>query len=282
MPAWNKALRTWVQESNLVVLGIAQEQHPDRCRLFAQWHQLEWPILYDPINVLGLTGVPMEVAIDEQGIVRSLRPKLKTFEVDFLDKSFSSEATESATPLTAPSPIDLVARRRRAEETRSAKVWRELGDAIALWGGTDRVDEAIDAYTRAIDLAPDDGAAEFRLGVCHRIRYDSQRRLPDDFQAAVDHWTRARAIQPNQYIWRRRIEQYGPRLTKPYAFYDWVETAAADIRRTARSRLNWPSYRPAPNLPSLCSSLLPTKMRRSRRTRTAACSATPWVWSWQR
>ena len=29
---------------------------------------------------------------------------------------------------------------------------------------TDRVDEAIDAYTRAIDLAPDDGAAEFRLG----------------------------------------------------------------------------------------------------------------------
>jgi hypothetical protein len=36
-------------------------------------------------------------------------------------------------------------------------------------------------------------------------------------------------LQPNQYIWRRRIEQYGPRLTKPYPFYDWVETAARDI-----------------------------------------------------
>ena len=40
----------------------------------------------------------------------------------------------------------------------------------------------------------------------------------------------ARAIKPNQYIWRRRIEQYGPQLTKPYPFYDWVETAARDVR----------------------------------------------------
>jgi hypothetical protein len=47
---------------------------------------------------------------------------------------------------------------------------------------------------------------------------------------AVNHWTRARAIQPNQYIWRRRIEQYGPRLTKPYPFYDWVEMAAGNIK----------------------------------------------------
>jgi hypothetical protein len=37
-------------------------------------------------------------------------------------------------------------------------------------------------------------------------------------------------IEPNQYIWRRRIEQYGPRLTKPYPFYDWVEKAAREIR----------------------------------------------------
>ena len=29
---------------------------------------------------------------------------------------------------------------------------------------------------------------------------------------------------------RRRVEQYGPRLTKPYTFYDWVETAKAEIR----------------------------------------------------
>ncbi|MEM7230569.1 MAG: hypothetical protein AAF517_00250, partial [Planctomycetota bacterium] len=36
---------------------------------------------------------------------------------------------------------------------------------------------------------------------------------------------------PNQYIWRRRIQQYGPRLEKPYAFYDWVEAAKRDLRK---------------------------------------------------
>ncbi|MDH3591739.1 MAG: hypothetical protein OER88_07670, partial [Planctomycetota bacterium] len=34
----------------------------------------------------------------------------------------------------------------------------------------------------------------------------------------------------NQYIWRRRIQQYGPRLSKPYPFYDWVDAARTDLR----------------------------------------------------
>ncbi len=32
-------------------------------------------------------------------------------------------------------------------------------------------------------------------------------------------------LDPNQYIFRRRIQQYGPRLDKPYPFYDWVPEA---------------------------------------------------------
>ena len=36
-------------------------------------------------------------------------------------------------------------------------------------------------------------------------------------------------MDPNQYIWRRRIQQYGPRLDKPYPFYDWVPQARAAI-----------------------------------------------------
>jgi hypothetical protein len=230
VPALHQATRTWVQQGKLLVLGVAQEQHPDRCRLFAQWKHLDWPIVYDPINVLGVTGVPVEVAVDEHGIVRSTRPNLKTFEEEFLNKAFPPDA---AGPLAQPAPLsppDPVPLRRRAEEGRSAEAWRQLGDALALWGGIDRVDEAIDAYARAIRFDPDDGDAQFRLGVCYRIRYESPRRLSDDFRAAVDHWGKARAIQPNQYIWRRRMEQYGPRLTKPYPFYDWMETAANEIR----------------------------------------------------
>jgi hypothetical protein len=71
----------------------------------------------------------------------------------------------------------------------------------------------------------------FRLGVAHRIRHESARRKPGDFQAAVDAWGPALALDPSQYIWRRRIEQYGPRLAKPYAFYDWIEQARAEIAR---------------------------------------------------
>ena len=67
------------------------------------------------------------------------------------------------------------------------------------------------------------------------MRHESAGRRPGDFQAAVDAWGRALVLDPNQYIWRRRIEQYGPRLTKPYAFYDWIVQARAEITRRGES-----------------------------------------------
>ena len=63
------------------------------------------------------------------------------------------------------------------------------------------------------------------------MRHESAGRRPGDFQAAIDAWGRALELDPNQYIWRRRIEQYGPRLAKPYAFYDWIVQARAEISR---------------------------------------------------
>jgi len=174
--------------------------------------------------------VPIEVAIDEHGIVRSLRPDLKTFEEEFLAKTFAPNGEESPSKSEKATRPDLAALRRRAEQSRSSDAWRQLGDALVLWGGPAGVNDAIDAYTQAIQIKPEDGDAHFRLGVCYRIRYESRQQLPTDFQTAIDHWTKARQIEPNQYIWRRRIEQYGPRATKPYSFYDWVQAAARDIR----------------------------------------------------
>ena len=71
--------------------------------------------------------------------------------------------------------------------------------------------------------------ALFRLGVAHRKRYDSPIRRDGDFSRAVEHWTAALDLNPNQYIFRRRIQQYGPRLDKPYPFYDWVPEARAAV-----------------------------------------------------
>jgi tetratricopeptide (TPR) repeat protein len=212
-----------------LVLGIAQEQHPHRNRLFTQWHGIHWPVLHDPINLMQVAGVPIEVAIDEHGIVRSTRVKAATLEQDFLNKTFAAPGAEASRPVKAVRP-DVSALRRRAEQTRSADAWRDLGDALVLWDGVSKVDDAIEAYTQATRVKANDGDAHFRLGVCYRMRYESEHREPGDFQAAVDLWTRARQINPNQYIWRRRIEQYGPRLTKPYPFYDWVDTATRQIK----------------------------------------------------
>ena len=230
MPAWNTQVQEWVRNGKLVVIGIAQEQNPDRCRLFAQWKKLDWPILFDPINVMQVRGVPIEVAIDEYGIVRSLKPDPKTFEKEFVNKTFSPPKNETSVNFKKAAQPDIAALRHSAEQSRSSDAWRQLGDALVLWGNPSDVNDAIDAYTHAIQINPEDGDAHFRLGVCYRKRYESGSRQPTDFQTAVDHWTRARQINPNQYIWRRRIEQYGPQATKPYPFYDWVRTAASEIR----------------------------------------------------
>jgi len=210
------------------VLGIAQEQHPERSRLFAQWHNIDWPILHDPINLMEVRGVPVEVAIDENGIVRSLRPKMDTFEKEFLNKKFTSKGSTKRERKTITS--DMGALLRHAEKERSPEAWKELGDTLVLWGGKSKISDAVNAYKKSLQINPNDGDAHFRLGVCYRIRYDSQKRFSSDFQSAVNHWTTAHKLQPNQYIWRRRIEQYGPRLTKPYPFYDWVEKAVNGIK----------------------------------------------------
>ena len=75
VPVWHEATREWVKQGRLVLLGVTQEQHADRCRLFAQWKRFDWPILHDPINLLEAPAVPIVVAIDEHGIVRAIRPR---------------------------------------------------------------------------------------------------------------------------------------------------------------------------------------------------------------
>jgi len=216
-----------VAEGRLVVLGVTQEQHPDRCRLFAQWQRFDWPILWDPINLLESSAVPVVVAIDEHGIVRRTRPRPETFEEEFVSRVFPDDAP--AVAATQARPPDLDELRQQAARQDSGGAWREFGDALVLWSQPRRLDEAVEAYSRARQLQPLDGRAAFRLGVALRMRHESPDSRPADFQHAVAAWDRALTLDPNQYIWRRRIQQYGPRLAKPYAFYDWVEQARRDI-----------------------------------------------------
>lgn len=232
MPVWHDSTRQLAKDGKLVVLGVTQEQHPDRCRLFAQWKGFDWPILHDPINVLESSAVPIVVAIDEHGIVRSVRPRPDTFEKEFVGKAFADDPAAKPDPArygpAHPPGFDRLTATAKAADTAAG--WRALGDALALWGGENKLNEAVAAYSAAVERDPKNGPAFFRLGVCLRRRSETAARDPGDFRAAVGRWGTALDLDPNQYIWRRRIQQYGPRLDKPYPFYDWVGEAEAAVR----------------------------------------------------
>jgi len=209
------------------VLGIVQEQHADRARLFMQWHEMDWPLMVDSLDLLGVWLVPITVAIDEYGIVRAIGPSRT--DPDALRENFVNVDFPRPKPMLSiqPRPPDDHA---APAPDASAKSWRDHGDALLLWGGLDKLGAGLEAYRRALDLAPDDAITRFRVGVAYRSRHDSPLRGPDDFRYAVEQWSAALAMEPNQYIWRRRLQQYGPRLDKPYPFYDWVAEARREIR----------------------------------------------------
>lgn len=207
------------------MLGIIQEQHPDRCRLFMQWKRMDWPILVDSLNLLGVEVVPLTVLIDEQGIVRSARARLTDLETFVEDEGSSAAADPQTSPIERPR-LQVLARRAEGGDTQAV---REYADGLILWGKAEQASQAIQAYEKVLQQQPDDGPSHFRLGVAYRKRYDSGQRRPGDFATAVEQWGKALEINPNQYIWRRRIQQYGPRLEKPYSFYDWVLQARKEI-----------------------------------------------------
>ncbi len=188
---------------------------------------MDWPILVDSLNLLQVSGVPQTIAIDEHGIVREVGLRLDKadeFRSGFMQTEFDAPGPDQppALPAVWPEPIEPAG-------GADAAARRAFADLIIRAGRWDRIDEAIAAYRKAIELEPGDGWTDFRLGVALRKRYDSAQRKSGDFQAAVDRWKAALDIDPNQYIWRRRIQQYGPRLDKPYPFYDWVPLARREI-----------------------------------------------------
>lgn len=217
MPGWREAVEEPVKAGKLVAIGVVQEQHPDRARLYRQWRQLGWPIYIDALNTLDLSGVPIPLGLDESGVVR-------------LDGRITKEAVRAFVEKEFPKS-DTSANRAGKPDLQALRKPRDRGDWYFLYSeAADALDLAVEEYGKAVKDDPRDARAEFRLGVAHRARYDSPRRKPDDVQKAVEHWGNALALNPNQYIWRRRIQQFGPRLDKPYDFYFWVEQARREIR----------------------------------------------------
>lgn len=223
MPVWHATVKE-LNSDSLVVLGVVQEQHAERTKLYKQWKQYDFPIAQDSMTKLGAAVVPIFIGIDEYGIVRNtkLRPAgLKKFLATKFDEPNEPAPIED-TNVDYPSIAD---------SDGSAEDLCMLGDQELLFriSGSKSCDNAIAAYLSALAKDTDNGTILFRLGVAYRQRYDEHSHDDSDFDMASKYWAMALESNPRQYIWRRRIEQYGPRQEKPYPFYDWVGQAIDDI-----------------------------------------------------
>ena len=164
-------------------------------------------LLVDSLNALDVKAVPIVLLVDSSGVIRRRNPSVKEVR-DFLEMSPTSNEGE-------------------VEETKvPGQEWLQ-GDRAVLTG---RLNAAIRYYQRELVQDAENARLHFRLGVAYRMKYDSPQGVSEDFGIAVRHWQRALQLDPNQYIWRRRIQQYGPVLDKPYPFYHWVREARAAIR----------------------------------------------------
>ncbi|MDF1660446.1 MAG: hypothetical protein P1V97_01655 [Planctomycetota bacterium] len=222
---WYRTLKPLLDKKQIHVVGIVQEQHPERTRLYKQWKQYSFPMMVDSLNLLGFHAIPIVMGLDESGIVRYSRMKqsqLKTFLATTYKASKSS--------LTLSKKPDMAALKARKKP-------RDLADAYFLYGSDKDLSLAVSSYQEALKTDPKDSLAQFRLGVALRRRYESRFKKTGDDQGAIESWTRALSLNPNQYIWRRRIQQYGPQLNKPYNFYAWIEKARSEIRKRGETPL---------------------------------------------
>ena len=228
MPGWHQATKQLQDAGKVQMVGIIQEQHPERARLFMQWKQMGWPILVDSLNLLEVPHVPITLALDEYGVIR--RVEMSADDVADIQSSFLDVEYEPGTMVTKSDPtVPDLGEMRSVAAVGGTGARRALAHAAFLSPDPRRPNESLEAFQAAVEADPQHGYTLFRTGVAYRARYDSEHRRPDDFQNAVRYWQMALDTDPNNYIWHRRIQQYGPRLDKPYSFYGWVNEARSEI-----------------------------------------------------
>ena len=222
-------MKPHIDAGKLVMLGLIQEQHADRCQLFKQWKQLDFPVAQDALNTNGIAVVPVYVAIDEHGVVRGRPRSPRSFDQEFLDRKFDPPS-QAATQLTMD-VMDPQAQQPAGAESGSIDQLIRAGDAGVLWQhSSSAVKQSIKHYRQALQRDPQRSDVLFRLGVANRLLYELGNQSDASlFKQSVSDWESALKLNPNQYIYRRRIEQYGPRLKKPYSFYDWVAQAREEL-----------------------------------------------------
>lgn len=224
MPGWYEKTKADRDAGSINIVGLIQEQHPDRCKLFMQWKQLDFPVLVDSFNLFDCTAVPLLYGLYENGQYWGTIRNAKDYQ------AFLAADVESA-PRQIPGLV-FCGNAIPPEISIREEILQFVTDETKK--DSNRFAAVIEILSSQLKNPKSVFVAAPKIkawrGVVYRMRHDSPHRKPGDFAAAVADWQALVTDDPTQYIWRRRIEQFGPRMAKPYPFYNWVETARRDIR----------------------------------------------------
>lgn len=189
-----------------------------------QWKKMHWPLFVDSFNLLEVKAVPITILVDASGSIFKTSPYRKDFQ------SMLNKASQSTGPHGQLANKDYWTTKLTK---RTSAIYSHLGenpDYAALIQTFEKLRQS-ESQIRSEHL-------EFMTGVAFKLRSETSKRQLTDFSESIAHWETALRLDPNQYIWRRRIQQYGPLLEKPYPFYDWVDTAIQKINDRGENPIN--------------------------------------------
>ncbi|HPF38478.1 MAG TPA: hypothetical protein P5081_14715 [Phycisphaerae bacterium] len=222
LPEW-EAFAKRCAESEIDFVGVIQELHFDRAALFAKWKKIGFPAYHDPLNQADARRVGRAVCVDEFGIVRAIAKTPAEVSETFVAKAFKGDRSVMRPPFPETPKIKLT--KRRADEARRCLEYIEHGDACMFDPEPVLIAEAIDAYGKAVQSAPREAAAAFRLGVAHLIRFYSDGGSPGDLRSAMDALSVAASLDPKNQVFSERLGQFAATSDKRIDSCGWIAEA---------------------------------------------------------
>jgi|CXWL01.1.fsa_nt_gi peroxiredoxin len=247
LPEWNEKTKALIAADKLVVIGVSQEQSPERSRLLLQWLKIDWPVLHDPLNTHEVRKLPTVIAIDEHGYVQDPHAKIETFESKFVNQTYpkpGKPAYYERDVLQDPRVT-----RRIVEDTNAAEDWNRHGTSIILSWRPALLPEGVESFTKLTGKEPKSAVAYFRLGVAHLFRRASEFAQGDDLEGAQKALKKAAALSSSNEVFAQRLLVASGKDTGE----KWIKLARKEIK----ARGEKPVALPKGNKPSATSA--PTK-----------------------
>ncbi len=214
---WQQFLDEHNGQLAFAFLTVAVDADPEHARAFAAPYS--FPTAVDRANTLGrlfdFDVVPNGLFVDESGVIQFLhiggfylrRPEVRT-QVEALLTADFSQGQRPEFVVQEPLSIEII-RGELSHHPDDPDLLAALGDALLQ---ERRAEDAVGAFRRAAELAPDDWAAAFGLGTAYRG--------VGDRAAALHWWRRALELDPKNFTVRKQIW----REEHPERFYPTIDT----------------------------------------------------------